>query len=89
MARLPAGRLFQDPGAEIGELARLCDGGPLQVDPADAGPAVRPDAIAEEQRREVDDDLVEEVDVQAVLGGVGAEGLQRGRGPFGQGSVEV
>lgn len=52
--------LHRDPEVQIGQLVGLAQGESLQLDPAFVLAAVEADTFAEEHRREVDDDLVEQ-----------------------------
>jgi hypothetical protein len=51
--------LPHDSEPQIGQLVGLVERDALQVDPRVARAAVQPDAVAEEYRRQVDDDLIE------------------------------
>jgi hypothetical protein len=58
--------LLHDQQPQIGQLVGLAEGDPLQSDPPVALVAEEPDTVAEEHRREVHDDLIEQSGPEAL-----------------------
>ena len=59
--------LLHNTEAKICQLPRLCDAGSFQIYPSLAGTSEEPDAVAQQDRREVNDNLVDEPFVDAHL----------------------